>query len=89
MAACSPSSLLESGKCFQCLTKKELQIVICQLLCEIQAGGGTGGGGLAGTGSPEGVVTANPGATYLDTSNGFFYVKATGTGNTGWLAIVT
>ena len=40
MAACSASELLESGKCFDCLTKKQLQIVIAQLLCEISAGGG-------------------------------------------------
>lgn len=40
MATCSPSDLLEAGKCFQCLTKKELQIVIAQLLCEINQGGG-------------------------------------------------
>lgn len=43
MATCSPSELLASGSCFQCLTKKELQIVIAQLLCEIQSGGGGGG----------------------------------------------
>jgi hypothetical protein len=36
MATCSAETLLEAGKCFQCLTKKELQIVITQLLCEIQ-----------------------------------------------------
>ncbi|XID92508.1 hypothetical protein ACF3MZ_29275 [Paenibacillaceae bacterium WGS1546] len=43
----------------------------------------------AGTGSPEGVVTANPGSIYLNRSGGAntsFYVKHTGTGNTGWTA---
>ncbi len=45
MATCSADVLLESGKCFQCLTKKELQIVIAQLLCEIKTNGGGGGGG--------------------------------------------
>lgn len=40
MATCSADTLLEAGKCFQCLTKKELQIVIAQLLCEIEADGG-------------------------------------------------
>lgn len=52
-------------------------------------GAGGGSGGLAGSGSPEGVVTDDPGQTYLDTSNGFFYVKQSGAGNVGWLAIVT
>lgn len=37
-----------------------------------------------GSGSPEGAVTAPPGSTYRDTANGLFYVKRTGTGNTGW-----
>lgn len=43
MTSCSASELLASGACFQCLTKKELQIVIAQLLCEISAGGGGAG----------------------------------------------
>lgn len=43
-----------------------------------------------GTGSPEGVVTANPGSIYLNSSGGAttaLYVKKTGTGNTGWGAL--
>jgi hypothetical protein len=44
MATCSASELLAAGTCFQCLTKKELQVVIAQLLCEIVEGGGGGGG---------------------------------------------
>jgi len=45
---------------------------------------------LSGTGSPEGVVTAAPGSTWLQTDattdvKGWIrWVKATGTGNTGW-----
>lgn len=42
-----------------------------------------------GTGTPEGVVTASPGSMYLDRNGGAgvtFYVKETGTGNTGWVA---
>jgi len=49
-----------------------------------QSGGGGGSGGLAGAGSPEGVVTANPGTPYTDTLNVALYTKLTGTGNTGW-----
>jgi len=44
---------------------------------------------IAGTGSPEGVVTANPGSMYLNRSGGAgttLYVKETLTGNTGWVA---
>lgn len=48
--------------------------------------------GMSGTGSPEGVVTAAPGSTWLQTDatndvKGWIrWVKATGTGNTGWVA---
>lgn len=47
------------------------------------------GGALAGAGSPEGVVSANPGVTYLNTTNESFWVKKTGTGNTGWIALIS
>ena len=43
----------------------------------------------AGTGSPEGAVTADVGSTYRRTDGGAgtsFYVKETGTGSTGWVA---
>jgi len=40
---------------------------------------------LTGTGSPEGVVTAAPGRFYVSDVNEIF-LKATGTGNTGWLS---
>lgn len=42
-----------------------------------------------GSTSPEGSVTASPGSTYRRTSGGSltsFYVKESGTGNTGWVA---
>lgn len=44
---------------------------------------------VVGTGSPETVVTANPGSLYLNKSGGAgttLYVKESGTGNTGWIA---
>lgn len=48
-------------------------------------GGGGGAAGFSGSGSPEGVVTANPGATYVRTDTSGFWYKVTGTGtNTGW-----
>ncbi len=37
-----------------------------------------------GVGTPEGAVTATVGSTYRNTSNGAFYTKTTGSGNTGW-----
>lgn len=43
---------------------------------------------LGGTGSPEGVVTAPVGSTYIDTAattGAIKWIKATGTGNTGWV----
>lgn len=43
----------------------------------------------SGSGSPEGVVTANIGSTFRRTNGGAsttFYVKESGTGNTGWVA---
>lgn len=36
-------------------------------------------------GTPEGFVTAGPGAVVQDTTNGKLYVKASGTGSTGWV----
>lgn len=42
-----------------------------------------------GSGSPEGVIVAGVGSTYRRTDGGAnttFYVKESGTGNTGWVA---
>lgn len=74
MASCSVSELLASGARFQCLTKKELQIVIAQLLCEISAGGGGSGGVgavMRGSGPPV-AAPADPtaGAIYYDDDSG-------------------
>jgi len=51
-----------------------------------------GGGSNGGTGSPEGVVTGNPGKFYVDVttpSSPKVYVKTSGSGNTGWVLIIT
>jgi len=45
-----------------------------------------------GKGSPEGVVTAQPGSLYLNQSggaNGTLFIKESGYGNTGWTPLVT
>jgi hypothetical protein len=44
---------------------------------------------FTGTGTPEGVVTAQPGSFYSNSAGGAgttLYVKETGSGNTGWVA---
>ena len=43
---------------------------------------------LAGAVNPEGSVTAVPGQTYLNTATAGFWVKQTGTGNTGWIQLI-
>ncbi len=46
----------------------------------------------SGTGSPEGVLTAPVGTVYVRTDGGAgtcLYVKESGTGNTGWIAVTT
>lgn len=43
---------------------------------------------FVGTGSPNGAVTASPGAIYLNRSGGAattFWVKESGSGNVGWV----
>ena len=42
-----------------------------------------------GVGSPEGVVAAGVGKLYVDSQTLACYVKATGTGNTGWRIVLT
>ena len=45
---------------------------------------------LSGSGSPEGVVTANPKVLYMDengTAGNILYVKKSGVGNTGWILV--
>lgn len=44
---------------------------------------------IEGEGSPEGVVQANIGAAYVDTVNETVYFKVTGSGNTGWVIVMT
>lgn len=60
-----------------------------KILQVLNTGTGTGTGAVTpGNGSPEGVTTANPGSTYLDLTGYHFWVKATGTGNTGWVELI-
>lgn len=58
------------------------------LLKRIAGSDGGGGGGETGNGSPEGVVTAEAGTTYFDAVGSIFWVKGSGSGNTGWIQLV-
>lgn len=79
---------IESGAaCFDCINKKDAAALY--LLDTFASGGGGGSGGESGAGSPEGVVTASPGTTYYNTSDGSFWAKGSGTGDTGWVALIT
>jgi hypothetical protein len=45
--------------------------------------------GSSGLGSPEGIVSASPGGTYVDTGGGNFWVKQSGENTkTGWVEVV-
>lgn len=48
---------------------------------------GTGAAQIIGS-APEGVLTANPGVLAYNTADGGYWVKATGTGNTGWVQLI-
>lgn len=67
-------------------------VITEKILIKLNAGGGTGGGGsgsgLSGVGSPQGVVTASPGTTYLQTDTGSFWAKQTGTDANGWIELI-
>ena len=65
------------------MTADEVQAYVASL-------SGTIAGTYSGTGSPEGVVSAVPGNTYFDKTSGaeHFWIKKTGTGNTGWFQII-
>lgn len=43
MPTCIPADLVADAKCFECLSKQQLQAVIAQLLCNINFSGGGGG----------------------------------------------
>ncbi len=74
-------------------TQRILEIRILNALRNGGGGGGGGGSGtgqsgIVGTGSPEGVVTATAGTIYYDSNAGAFYVKGSGSGNTGWVSLI-
>jgi len=87
---CDPNALAALAKCLQCLSPTSLLEVQTYLLCQIgNSAAISGAGNFSGAGSPEGVVTANAGATYVDTATGSLYWKRTSGVNTGWVVILT
>lgn len=68
--ACDPNTLIANGKAFQALSEQQQMICICQLLCDISAGGG-GGTGSVLFGDPGGATVA--GKVAYD-SNGNFWI---------------
>lgn len=71
-------------------TQRILEVKILNALNDTTGGGGggTGGAGVVGAGSPEGVVTANPGTIYFDSTGDSLWIKETGAGNTGWQQLI-
>lgn len=79
--------LISEANCLLCLvTPGLLPYVMIAAIREISASGG--GGGESGAGSPEGVVTADPGVTYWDTAGQSLWVKNAGAGATGWVQVI-
>lgn len=69
-------------------TLRVIEEKILIALNEGGTGGGPGGGWLKGVVDPEGVVTATAPAGYVNTANQTFWIKESGTGNTGWQLFV-
>lgn len=85
--SCTPADLIESAKCFTCLSEKEQQAILTYLACQLANSGTSGPQLFTGSGSPEGAVTADPGSIYTQIVGGVVvaqWVKVTGSGNTGW-----
>ena len=78
----------ESG-CWTCYGMSQSEAAILVLLNNlVPAGSGTGGAGLVGSGSPEGVVAATEDTSYYDSVGFAFYYKTSGSGSSGWTQVV-
>ena len=84
-------ALLAEVKAAGCRSPWERELIKLALLSRISGAGAITPTGIqiyTGTGSPEGVVTADPGSIYFDITDPaapIQYVKGSGTGNTGWI----
>lgn len=90
MADCNVPDLIEDAYCLTCTIPREMwPAVKLALLCNIASGGGgTGGAGIVGAGSPEGVVSAPPGTIYFDSTGDSLWIKESGVGNTNWIQLI-
>jgi len=81
---------LESYVAQENTTPQNLRLLqkIDKMLTELYTGTGGSAAAVATSGSPEGVITANPRALAWDESAGTLYIKRTGTGNTGWAELL-
>ncbi len=88
--ALDPNTLYQEANCLGCNSNASMAEMLMLALLQrmVGGGGGTGGAGLVGTGSPEGVVTATPGTSFYDTTGFAYYYKTSGSGNTGWQQVV-
>jgi len=79
--------IVDDPRGYQSVKKITLAQLVSFISSQISVGGG--GAGAIGAGSPEGVTAASPGTTYYNTTDGSFWVKETGVGNTGWVQLIT
>lgn len=81
--------LVAEANCLICMVSPGLvPYLMIQALRNISSGSGVTGCPAPAAGNPEGVVTADPGCTYLNLTDSSFWVKRTGSGNTGWEALI-
>lgn len=82
-----PDEIIDEARClYSCIPAGYVPYAILAAIQGISSN--AVGCNSTGNGSPEGVVTASPGCTYLDEDIDSFWVKKTGVGNTGWLQLV-
>jgi len=79
-----------ASNCFLCygMSLAEANILVLLNAMSGAIAGGVGGGGEVGASNPEGSVTAEPGTLYFNTANATFWVKASGSGDTGWQQLI-
>lgn len=86
--ACDPQTLINNSSCIACNIPTGMQVpVLIYLLCQIQSGGGVGGGVqvFAASGAPTTQVPANNAGVYYDYTNKItYYWNPTLPGSNKW-----
>lgn len=83
----TPQEIVTASACFGNCIPDKWAVLLWGINTIVENGGG-GTSGLVGVVNPEGVVTAEPGTTYYNTANATFWVKASGSGSTGWMPLI-